>query len=172
VRAIDGLQTIITPGPVNCADQRLSLDLEPQMTLPMPDQDEERRRALEKELLGQLWEGEVDAALGLLRGSLEWVRNPAAVEELMAYLERRRGYIPDYQERRRAGLSIASTRVEEFNDWAVSARCKHQGMSWSPEGVLALAVLEAARRNGELDAWRRDRALPERVLPERRDKAA
>ncbi len=39
-------------------------------------------------------------------------------------------------------------------------------MSWTPQGVLALAVLEAARRNGELAAWRRDRVLPERVLPE------
>jgi len=32
--------------------------------------------------------------------------------------------------------------------------------------VLALAALEAAQRNGELNGWRRDRALPERVLPE------
>ena len=40
MRATDGLQTTITPGPVNCADQRLSLDLELQMSLPMPDQDE------------------------------------------------------------------------------------------------------------------------------------
>jgi len=56
--------------------------------------------------------------------------------------------------------------VEKYNDWAVSERCKHRGMSWSPPGVLALAALEAARRNGELDAWRRDRALPERALPE------
>ena len=56
--------------------------------------------------------------------------------------------------------------MEKYNDWAVSARCKHQGMSWSPQGVLALAALEAARRNSELDGWRRDRALPERVVPE------
>jgi len=110
------------------------------------------RRAVEKELLGQLWEGKVDAAIELLKGALEWVRNPAAVEELIAYLEKRRAYIPDYQQRQRAGLWIASTRVEKYNDWAVSARCKHQGMSWSPQGVLALAALEAARRNGELDA--------------------
>jgi hypothetical protein len=54
----------------------------------------------------------------------------------------------------------------------VSGRCKHQGMSWSPQGVLALAALEAARRNGELDDWRRDRALPERALPEPIRKAA
>ena len=36
----------------------------------------DRRRAFEKELLGQLWEGKVDAAIELLRGTLEWVRNP------------------------------------------------------------------------------------------------
>jgi hypothetical protein len=126
----------------------------------------DRRRAFEKELLGQLWEGKVDSAIELLKGALEWVRNPAAVEELIAYLEKRRAYIPDYQQRQRAGLWIASTRVEKYNDWAVSGRCKHQGMSWSPQGVLALAALEAARRNGELDDWRRDRALPERALPE------
>jgi hypothetical protein len=39
-------------------------------------------------------------------------------------------------------------------------------MSWSSQGVLASAALEAARRNGELAAWRRDRVLPERVSPE------
>ena len=117
-------------------------------------------------MLGRLWKGEVEAAIQLLRAASEWVRNPASVEELIGYLEKRRAYIPDYEQRRRAGLWIASTRVEQNNDWAVSARCKHQGMSWSPQGVLALAALEAARRNGELDAWRRDRVLPERALPE------
>ena len=132
----------------------------------------DRRRVFEKELLGPLWEGKVGAAIEQLRGALEWVRNPAAVEERIAYLEKRRAYIPDYQQRQRAGLWIASTRVEKYNDWAVSARCKHQGMSWAPERVLALAALEAARRNGELDDWRRHRALPERVLPEPMDKAA
>ena len=130
------------------------------------------RRGFEKELLGQLWEGKVNAAIELLKGALEWVRNPAAVEELIAYLEKRRAYIPDYQQRQRAGLWIASTRVEKYNDWAVSAHCKNRGMSWSPQGVLALAALEAARRNGELDAWRRDRALPEHRLPEPVCKAA
>jgi len=40
----------------------------------------------------------------LLKGAVEWVRNPGAVEELIGYLEKRRGYIPDYQQRQRAGL--------------------------------------------------------------------
>jgi Uncharacterised protein family (UPF0236) len=132
----------------------------------------DRRRAFEKELLGQLWKGEVETAIQLLREAMEWVRNPAALEELIGYLEKRRAYIPNYEQRQRAGLWIASTRVEKYNDWAVSARCKHQGMSWAPEGVLALAALEAARRNGELDEWRRTRALPERRLPEPIRKAA
>jgi Uncharacterised protein family (UPF0236) len=126
----------------------------------------DRRREFEKELMGQLWVGKVEAAIDLLRGALEWVRNPTAVEDLIGYLEKRRAYIPDYEQRQRAGLWIASTRVEKYNDWAVSARCKHRGMSWSPPGVLALAALEAARRNGELDEWRRVRELPERPLPD------
>jgi hypothetical protein len=132
----------------------------------------DRRRELETDLLGQLWEGQVDTAVDRLQGALEWVRNPQAIEDLIAYLEKRRAYIPDYQQRQRSGLWIASNRVEKFNDWAVSERCKHQGMSWSPPGVLALAALEAARRNGDLGAWRRDRALPARKLPEPVRKAA
>jgi hypothetical protein len=126
----------------------------------------DRRRAFEEELLGQLWRGDAEAAIELLRGASEWVRNPTAVEDLIGYLGKRLAYIPDYEQRQRAGLWIASTRVEKFIDWAVSSRCKLRGMSWSPAGVLALAALEAARRNGELDEWRRARELPERQLPE------
>ena len=39
-------------------------------------------------------------------------------------------------------------------------------------GVLALAALEATRRNGELDRWRQDRELPARELPEAMRKVA
>ena len=63
----------------------------------------DRRRALEKELLGHLWEGKVDTAVERLRGAMEWVRNPRALEDLIGYLEKRREYIPDYQERQPAG---------------------------------------------------------------------
>jgi hypothetical protein len=74
--------------------------------------------------------------------------------------------------RKGAGQPLASHRVEKWNDWAVSERCKGRGMSWTAEGVAALAVLEAARRNGELEAWRRDRRLPPLKVPRQPRKAA
>jgi hypothetical protein len=38
-------------------------------------------------------------------------------------------------------------------------------MSWTAEGLVAVAWLAAARRNGELGAWRRDRKLPPLKVP-------
>ena len=113
-------------------------------------------------ILGQLWQGRVDEAIALLREASAWVNRPTAVTTLIGYLEKRRAFLPDYQERQRAGLWIASTRVEKLNDWAVSDRCKHHGMSWTPHGVLTLASLEVARRNGELEHWRKTGERPER----------
>ncbi len=132
----------------------------------------ERRKGLENAVLNQHWRGQVDAAIGLLGEALGWTRNPAAVATLIGYLEKRREYLPDYQQRHRAGLWIASTRVEKFNDWAVSDRCKHHGMSWTPQGVLALASLEATRRNGELESWRGTGELPESMVPKPLPRAA
>src|SRR5262249_32603704 len=76
----------------------------------------DRRQALSKALLDRLWGGKAAEAIELLREAMEWVRNPKALEDLIGYLETRRAYLPDYGQRRRAGLWIASTRVEKFND--------------------------------------------------------
>jgi len=62
------------------------------------------------------------------------------VEELIDYLLRKRSWIGDDEGRQAAGLWIASTRVEKWNDIAVSERCKHRGMSWKQKGVLAIAL--------------------------------
>jgi hypothetical protein len=133
-------------------------------------------KADKKPLLGRvltsLWEGKVDAAVQALREARGAASRPGWIDELVNYLEARRPYIADYQARKEAGLPLASRRVEKWNDWAVSERCKGRGMSWTAAGVVALAVLEAARRNGELDAWRRDRKLPPLKLPRRPGKAA
>ena len=50
--------------------------------------------------------------------------------------------------------------MEKFNDQAISARRKHQGMAWTAQGVEALARLQAAKRNGELNHFRRRGELP------------
>jgi hypothetical protein len=120
----------------------------------------EHRREIESALLHELWHGRVDAAIEQLRSRSSEMRNVEVLEDLIGYLEARRSYLPDYKARRRAGLWIASNRVEKFNDWSVSARCKHQGMEWTEAGVLAVATLEAARCNGELSRWRTQHSLP------------
>lgn len=116
-------------------------------------------------VLGTLWEGKVDEAVQALREARGAATRPDWIDELIKYLEARRPYLPDYRARKEAGEPLASHRVEKWDDWAVSERCKGRGMSWTAEGVAALAVLEAARRNGELDAWRRDRRLPKLNVP-------
>jgi hypothetical protein len=125
-----------------------------------------RRQEIEKHLLGLLWEGRVDAAVRWLRACRAEIRHPRQIDKLIDYLEDQRPYIPDYKGRRAAGLWIASDRVEEFDNWSVSLRRKHRGTGWTTEGVLALAALETARRNGELDAWRKRRQLPAWRLPD------
>ena len=108
----------------------------------------------------------------MLRSRSGEMRNVEVLEDLIGYLEARRPYLPDYATRQRAGLWIASNRVEKFNDWSVSARCKHQGMEWTEAGVVSLAVLEAARRNGELPTWRAEHRLPAWKVPRGRKKVA
>jgi hypothetical protein len=132
----------------------------------------EHRREIESAILHELWHGRVDAAIKQLRSRSSEMRNVDVLEDLIAYLEARRNYLPDYEARQRAGLWIASNRVEKFNDWSVSARCKHQGMEWTEAGVVALASLEAARRNGELARWRTKHSLPDWKVTKRCKKVA
>jgi hypothetical protein len=120
----------------------------------------EHRGEIESAVLKELWHGRVDEAIQVLRSRADEMRNVKVLEDLIGYLEVRRAYLPDYEARRDAGLWIASNRVEKFNDWSVSARCKHQGMEWTEAGVMALAMLEAARRNGDLPSWRAKHSLP------------
>ena len=43
--------------------------------------------------------------------------------------------------------------MEKANDIVVATRQKHNGMSWSKAGSGALAIITAARINGELENW-------------------
>ena len=98
------------------------------------------RRQLELDILGLLWKGKASEAIALLRSLLPRCRVRERVENLIDYLVRKRSQTADYESRHAQGLWIASTRVERWNDIAVSERCKGHGMSWTETGVLAIAL--------------------------------
>jgi hypothetical protein len=131
-----------------------------QQLLSLACRGRQHRREVEGPVLAHLWHGRPDEAVKLLREARGQMKKPESLDELVGYLEARKPYLPDYAARKAAGLWIASNRVEKFNDQAISARCKHQGMAWTPQGVEALARLQAADRNGELSHFRKRGELP------------
>jgi hypothetical protein len=114
----------------------------------------EMRNALLEELLPCLWNGCVDKAIALLQ-SVEptHIKNQKALTDLIGYLERNRPYLPCYSVRKYLGLRNSSNRGEKANDLVVSDRQKHNGMSWSKPGSVALAAVTALVRNQEYKRW-------------------
>jgi hypothetical protein len=112
-------------------------------------------------LLGLLWFGLLDRAQEYL-GSIAAaeLKNPAAIERLIGYLERNRSEIPCYALRRQLGLPNSSNPVERANNLVTSNRQKHHGMSWSKQGSHALTALSAVVLNGATQAWVRNRVVP------------
>lgn len=114
----------------------------------------ELRNQLLDQLLPLLWLGCVDRALTLLqRLDPDTLKNQDRLADLIGYLSRHRPYIPSYAVRHSLGLRNSSNRGEKANDLLVSARQKHNGMSWSPTGSVALAALTALLRNDEYKQW-------------------
>lgn len=118
------------------------------------------RNALLSQLLPCLWHGCVDRAIALLR-ALDpcQIKNQAALDTLIAYLERNRPYLPCYAARKQLGLRNSSNQGEKANDLIVSDRQKHNGMSWSKAGSAALAAVSALTRNQEYKLWFQSRTL-------------
>ena len=111
-------------------------------------------------LLPLLWMGRLDRAIDYLRSlDSKSVKHGYSVEGLIGYFERNRAYIPCYALRKQLGLRNSSNRGEKANDLCVAGRQKHQGMSWSATGSLALTSISVARQNGELLHWCRHHKL-------------
>jgi hypothetical protein len=112
------------------------------------------RNAVLKQVLPLLWYGLVNEAIAALNGiEAEKVKDRAAVEKLIAYVERNRPFIPCYAARKEFGLRNSSNLGEKMNDLLISKRQKHNGMSWSKHGSLGLATLTALVRNHEQAVW-------------------
>jgi len=108
----------------------------------------EVRKKLEREILGHLWRGEHCQAVWRLWALRSSARNGKRIDDLIGYLLRKKRQLVHYEECQSRGEWIASTRVEKWNDVAVSERCKHRGMSWTESGVLAVAAYaENAKKN-------------------------
>ena len=122
------------------------------------------RNEVLKPLLRLLWYGNLDAAIAHLRQvDPKHIKSSDAVERLIAYLERTRQYIPCYAARRKLGLRNSSNRGEKANDLVVSARQKHNGMSWSQDGSSALATLSALVANDNHRPWFEKRTVDFRL---------
>jgi len=81
------------------------------------------------------------------------IKNTKAMNKLIKYLERNTSYIPCYAVRKKLGLCNSSAIGEKMNDLVVSERQKHNGMSWSKDGSVALATITALKRNKENKKW-------------------
>jgi hypothetical protein len=118
------------------------------------------RNEILRQVMPLLWHGLTDKAIGLLKGiEAEKVKNDEKLSKLIAYLERNKEMIPCYAIRKSLGLRNSSAIGEKMNDLIVSSRQKHNGMSWSKIGSLALAALTTAKLNGESQVWLEKRRL-------------
>jgi hypothetical protein len=118
------------------------------------------RNEILRQVMPLLWHGLTDKAIGLLKAiEAEKVKNDEKLSNLIAYLERNKEMIPCYAIRKSLGLRNSSAIGEKMNDLIVSSRQKHNGMSWSKIGSLALAALTTAKLNGESQVWLEKRSL-------------
>ena len=128
--------------------------------LSMASKGSQIRNTILEELMPLLWYGLVDQAIDYLSHiAAEQIKNDDERKHLMNYLEKNRGMIPVYAVRRELGLRNSSNRGEKANDLLVAARQKHNGMSWSKTGSVALAYVTALKKNQTYRTWFRQREL-------------
>ncbi len=118
------------------------------------------RNEVLEQLLPLLWHGLTDKAIALIEETDRCqIKNQAVMEKLVEYLHRNKPYIPCYAIRKQLGLRNSSNIGEKMNDLIVSDRQKHNGMSWSKPGSVALASVTALKRNKETKKWFEKREL-------------
>ena len=75
-----------------------------------------------------------------------------AVEEFTTYIQRNRGFIPNYGERYRNGERISTGFVESAVNQVISKRfVKKQQMRWAPRGAHLVLQTRTKVRNGALE---------------------
>lgn len=114
----------------------------------------EEKDTIKQDFAAILWTGRMDKAIKYLNNIKKAnIKNDNKLDELRGYLNRKSPYLTCYALRHQLGLRTSSNRVEKANDIVVANRQKHNGMAWSKTGSGALAIITAAKVNGELTNW-------------------
>jgi hypothetical protein len=114
-----------------------------------------------KALARLLWYGLVAEAIAYVRAIPEEdIKDRSVLDRLIGYFQRNHSCIPCYALRRRLGLRNSSNPVERTCNAVVARRQKHNGMSWSPQGSLALAAITTVVLNGHIQEWLEQRIIP------------
>ncbi len=122
------------------------------------------RNAALDELMPLLWHGLTNKAISYLENiESSTIKNDKHIDKLIAYLERNKSYIPNYDLRKRLKLRNSSNVGEKMNDLIVSNRQKKNGMSWVKKGSLNLATITTLKINDEYNNWFRKREIKFRL---------
>jgi hypothetical protein len=114
-----------------------------------------------RQLYRRLWRGDVPGAIAVLDAERPEAKHAAKLDELMAYLQTRAAWIPNYRQRRIARQYISSAHVEKANDLIVARRQKNRGMQWSEATSDALTALRTLLLNGGWERyWQQREVLP------------
>ena len=114
-----------------------------------------------RRLYRRLWCGDVARAIAVLEAERPETKHAAKLDELIAYLQARAAWIPNYRQRRIARQYISSAHVEKANDLIVARRQKNRGMQWSERTSDALAALRTLMLNGGWERyWQQREVLP------------
>ena len=118
------------------------------------------RNQILEQLMPILWHGITDTGIVLLNTLDDaLIKDTSKLDKLIEYLKRNKPYIPCYAIRKELGLRNSSNIGEKMNDLVVSNRQKHNGMSWSKDGSIALASITALKRNKESKKWFQEKEL-------------
>ena len=103
----------------------------------------------------------MDRAITTLEVHWADAKNQEKLQELIDYLDNRKPYIVNYDERRRQCQYIGSAHAEKACDLIVARRQKNQGMHWSEKSANALAALKTLMLNqGWEGYWVKHQVLP------------
>ena len=124
------------------------------MQLYMAVSTSEQRDDIMLKLEQLAWHGLSQQAIGLVKQIPEnLIKKQKPLDVLIGYFERNEKLIPNYAMRKKLGLVCSSNRVEKENDFIISARQKHKGMSWTRNGSNAMATITAVKRNKQTEHW-------------------